>query len=255
MRKTKRDDFNLGGVPVDLERSIDVTRARLCEVDDGRVSGADDVEQVVGELNSICKAATLDFALAVGALIIRRFYGGDLTVWRSRGVKTASFRRLSRHPSLPMSPAALYRSVAIFEMCERLGIKKWKHVSTSHMRMTLGLSMEEQRALLQTAELNRWTVRQLSEEIARRACRSSSSVQRGGRKASPRWTAKIETLSKCIESFGELVAADDEKLEIGHENVHDVLETMRQVREICDLVEKRVSRYLSQDRPTPSRPH
>src|SRR5580704_12999877 len=38
----------------------------------------DVVESVVMQLNAICKAATLDFALNVGKLIVTRLYAGDL---------------------------------------------------------------------------------------------------------------------------------------------------------------------------------
>src|SRR5689334_13773044 len=71
----------------------------------------DPIDRLVLELNSICKTATLDFAIAVGRSIIAGCYGGDLESWRARGEKDASFRKLARHRLLPMSPAALYRSV------------------------------------------------------------------------------------------------------------------------------------------------
>jgi hypothetical protein len=119
------------------------------------------VNQVVAELNMLCKSATFDFALSVGNLIVAKFYQGDVNAWRSRGPKDASFRTLSRHPDLPMSPSSLYRCVATYEVCQRIGIISWKHVSTSHIRVILPVPHEEQSRLLKAAEANRWPVGRL----------------------------------------------------------------------------------------------
>jgi hypothetical protein len=131
----------------------------------GDADASDRIEHVVLKLNGICRAATYEFATAVGRLVIDEFYRGDPTKWRERGLKSVSFRKLSRHPRLPMSPAALYRCVAIYELCQRIGIKEWRHVSTSHMRLVLPLGAVEQKRLLLHAEADRWSVRQLTEEI------------------------------------------------------------------------------------------
>jgi len=88
--------------------------------------GPDDdrVDRAVQQLNTICKVATMDFALAVGKLIIDEFYDGRVDSWRLREPKDHSLRKLSRHPDLPMSPGALYRSVAMYEVCSRLGVAR-----------------------------------------------------------------------------------------------------------------------------------
>src|SRR3974377_309327 len=79
------------------------------------------VERVVRQLNALCKTATFDFAMSVGKLIIDNFYSGDLGAWRNRGAKNFSFRRLAKHPDLPMSASALYWSTAIYEVSRRVG--------------------------------------------------------------------------------------------------------------------------------------
>jgi hypothetical protein len=51
-----------------------------------------------------------------------------------------------------MSASMLYGCIAIYELCERLGIRSWKHVSTSHLRLVLLLERDEQERLLRAAE-------------------------------------------------------------------------------------------------------
>ncbi len=80
------------------------------------------VERLVQQLNGPCKTATFEFAFSVGRLVIDGFYAGKLSAWRSRRGKDASFRKLASHPNLPMSAAALYRSTAIYELCQRVGV-------------------------------------------------------------------------------------------------------------------------------------
>jgi hypothetical protein len=109
----------------------------VCVSPSGAVVDGDSIEEVVVKLNAMYKAATL--ALAVGTLIIGTFYSGDLPAWRARGSKDCSFGKLARHPRLPMSPTALYRSVAIHELCERLGVREWKVISSTHLRRVLKL--------------------------------------------------------------------------------------------------------------------
>src|SRR5579859_4921759 len=148
----------------------DVARARSLDRDspDLRDPATDEeVERVVAQLHDLCRAATMDFALSVGKLIISNFFSGNLASWRDRDPKkNASLRRLAAHPDLPMSPAVLYRSIAIYELCERLGIRSWKHVSTTHIRLVLPLEPAEQARLLRLCEAHAWPVRRLDEEVA-----------------------------------------------------------------------------------------
>src|SRR6185437_7260192 len=119
------------------------------------------------KLNRLCRRSTLDFALSVGRLIVAELYVGDLEHLRSRNPrKDSSLRKLAKHPDLPMSPAGLCRSVAMFELHERLGGASWKHVSTSHMRLVLPLAPADQEHLIRMAEKNRWTTRRLADDVA-----------------------------------------------------------------------------------------
>jgi hypothetical protein len=85
------------------------------------------IDEVVRGIAAAQEKHGLALAVEVGSLIVDTFYGGDIAVLRDRGPKEASLRRLAEHPDLPMSPAALYRTVAIYELAERLGgVSTWK---------------------------------------------------------------------------------------------------------------------------------
>lgn len=126
------------------------------------------VDQFVETLRGFCRAATVQFALDVGGLVINVFYGGDLAHWRAHGKGRPSLRRLAKRPDLPISAPQLYRCVAIYELSQRLpAISTWKHLGTSHVRTVLGLRPMDQEHLLEFAERERCTVAWLESEVRR----------------------------------------------------------------------------------------
>ena len=89
------------------------------------------MDQLVAEINAFARAKALETALGVGRLIVDDIYGGDLEAWRDRGRKDASFRKLASRGDCDLSASGLYRSVAVYELCERLGASRWKHLGAS----------------------------------------------------------------------------------------------------------------------------
>lgn len=154
---------------------------------------------VVRQLRQICRDSSLEFALKVGAVVIHNFYGGEVHEWRSRGPKVHSFRRLAEHPELPMSPSALYRSVAIFELCQRLNApSRWRQLGASHFRVVLGLDPEVQDSLLATANQQHWSVKALS----RAALESRPErARKGGRKPTSALTKHLSSMQRCLEGW------------------------------------------------------
>ena len=184
----------------------------------------------MARLNKLCKTTTFDFAIAVGALVIHGICGGSLDEWRRRGVKHTSFRKLSSHPNLPMSPGALYRSVAIYELCERLGVKSWKHVSTSHLRLVLPLGPEDQARLLDAAEKDAWSVRHLDDEVAAILLRAPDVARgRGGRHRRSRIGHVLRDLSQCLEQLNALGEVDLSEADGSPEEVRSMVELLGDV--------------------------
>jgi hypothetical protein len=212
------------------------------------------VEKVVFRLNGIAKAATFDFAIAVGALIINNLYGGDLDGWRHRGPKCSSFRRLAKHPELSMSAGALYRSVAIYELCERFGVKKCRHVSTSHLRLMLPLGRQDQERLLNDAETGRWSVRRLQKEIAMIGDRHERAQPgRGGRRHKSKLRGTVRALDNCIEACDELVRTGTD--DVSPESARAIVHSARKMRALCFIIENRIRHQFPGARTDPPPPN
>jgi hypothetical protein len=157
----------------------------------------DAVERVVSHLKRVCRNTSLEFALHVGGVIIHYFYGGNTETWRARGPKATSFRRLAEHPELPMSPGALYRCVALFELCDRLDApSRWRNLGASHLRTVLGLPSELQVQILTLANNDRWTVEALDSEVRKH---KNLRRPRGGRKTQPVLVDGLSKLQQCID--------------------------------------------------------
>ncbi len=178
--------------------------------DVGEISARDadrvdeEIDIVVAQLKRLTRTANLEFALRVGAVIIHHFYHGDAEAWRSRGPKTASFRRLSQHPELPLSAGFLYRCVALFELCDRLNAAaRWTHLGASHLRVVLGLPSAIQERLLATANAQRLTVRMLQQEVLRE---KSVRLGAGGRRAEPLFTKSLKSVRKCLQIHRDVIA-------------------------------------------------
>ena len=201
------------------------------------------IEHVIAHLNKIGKVATLDFARAVGRLIIEHFYAGDTTCWRNRDArKDASFRKLSRHPNLPMSAGALYRSVCIYEICERLGIRDWKHISTSHVRLVLPLPFPEQDRLLRIAEAHAWPVGRLDDEIAvttRREPQNTSS--KGGRIRHGNLRRAMRSVEQCSKVLDQLLD-EETNVPIGSspDSTRAAIGLLRETARKCAVLEARL---------------
>jgi hypothetical protein len=197
------------------------------------------VERVVGQLNAICKNATFDFAMSVGKLIVESFYAGDIAAWRNRGNKDTSFRKLANHPDLPMSATALYRSTAIYELCERVGAGSWKHLSTSHVRLVLPLPMAQQARLLQRAEVNGWPVQRLREEIE--TLPSVMPCGHGGRRRRSRVGKALRALRPRLDALNTLLSSDDADAELSPESARSVVEIVQSVQRTCSVLEERAA--------------
>jgi hypothetical protein len=123
------------------------------------------IDAFVDSLREVCHKATLELALHVGRLVIDTFYQGDVTLWRMHGKGHPSLRMLARRHDLPISPAHLYRCVAIYEISHRVpALSTWKQLGMSHVRAVIGLSQDDQKRLLESAAEGRWTAQRLEFE-------------------------------------------------------------------------------------------
>lgn len=157
----------------------------------------DSLDRLVADLRLVYRMAAIDAALQVGKLVMDRIFDGDGELWRSHGAKDVSLRKLAARPDLPMSPAVLYRSVAMYDLSLRFGgLRKLKHLGPSHLRAVLGLESGRQVALLRRADDERWTVERLQDEVKRLR---SGDGDRRGRRPLPELVKTVGHLTRIVE--------------------------------------------------------
>jgi hypothetical protein len=204
----------------------------------------DQLGEAVKKLRQVTRESMLEYALRVGSLVIHYFYGGDIKSWRHRGPKTQSFRRLARHPELPMSASSLYRCVAIFELCDRLNVvSRWSRITVSHLRAVLPLDEDDQCRLMSAANSEQWTVQRLEQE----ARKLTSNGLRRGRLAAPELTRlgrSIEKLhrssSLVLESLPDVSGALGDKYSSIARNIEQSIRNLEHTREVLDELKVQV---------------
>src|SRR5689334_19972962 len=142
-----------------------------------------------------------------------------------------------------MSPSALYRSVAIYELCERLGINETQHLSTSHIRLVLPLPENAQRRLLRTAELERWPVVRLRKEIEQVRDRAQAPT------ASPAERQTVDSIASTIHAMERWLQDNDhttwtdelDLAEIQPDIASAYVSVIQRMRSRCDELENRLS--------------
>src|SRR5690242_8846613 len=88
--------------------------AKQCGVHiNGTLAGV--LDGVVAELRELERRGGIERILAVGELILTRFFGGSVAAWRDRRRnKNNSIRRLADHSDCPFGRSALNEAVAIY---------------------------------------------------------------------------------------------------------------------------------------------
>ncbi len=203
------------------------------------------VQLAAERIGAISRQATLEFALEVGRVVITTLYEGDLHEWRRRGRKASSLRALARHPELCISPATLYRSLALYELSTRVRpVASWKFLGISHMRAVLSAPVETQQVILERAENEAWSVARVEREVAE-LC-GSKEPQRGGRPRSPEYVKSIQKIGRLTDPDALEGFDDAERLETSQ--VHKLYALVAQARERLHLVEHELARLLRESR-------
>ena len=199
------------------------------------------IDLIVNQLRRVCRQATMEYALNVGRIIIHNFYDGDISAWRGRGPKLASFRRLASRPDLPMSPVLLYRCVATYELCERVdALSRWGNINVSHIRAVLNLPDDLQVDLLSRANAERWPVRRL-EELA-----SAARGSRQHRHSSHR--PLVRAVAALSRALSDEVGQHSLLMEADAANVRRVLD---RARKALQELEEALGSAAPSDEPPP----
>ncbi len=119
------------------------------------------------QLQEINQRRGLERTLAVGELILREFFGGDPRAWREQSRKKAnSIRKLALRPDCPFRKSTLNEAVGVYvAVVEQPNLRQASHVTASHIASVLRLTPDERERLLDEAERERWSVRQLRAKV------------------------------------------------------------------------------------------
>jgi hypothetical protein len=212
------------------------------DTDEASNPSAQEIDDVVHQLNSICRTSSLEFALRVGSVIIHHFYGGEPDAWRLRGPKVNSFRRLAKHPELALSAGALYRCVAIFDICDRhRAASRWRRLGASHLRTVIGIPADKQEYLLSKANEERWSVQTLQAK----ALTLREGHARGGRRVQSALGKRLRSLDHCLQDW-DLALDCVPQHELGElERTLELLQKMQtSVEELVRAVQTQRSRLV-----------
>jgi hypothetical protein len=160
------------------------------------------LDRVIVELQEIERRTGIDRTIAIGELILTRFFGGDPAAWRDRRRnKNNSVRRLAGRVDCPFSKSALHEAVGVYVGVLALpSIRKFAHVSTSHVASVLQLPEPAREQLLESAERGRWSVRELRQNVV--SLRRTEGERRG-RPALDRRARMLGSFRKYINQLSE----------------------------------------------------
>ena len=144
-----------------------------------------------------------------------------------------------------MSASTLYPPVAIYGLCQELGVSTWKHLSVSHLRAVLGLPLDQQRKLLTLAEAKAMTTDELERRVA--GLRKPDGSKRG-RPALPAFVKSIGALGRLVaradgdpDPFGDLEQVDA----LSPEEAEALWKTVTGVQQKCEELAAKLAQRVS----------
>jgi hypothetical protein len=157
-------------------------------------------DEVAVEIQGILRRTGFDQTLAIGRLVLERFFDGSVASWRDRrNHKNNSVRRLAQCPGCPLSRSAINQAIGVYAVTLALpSVLTLEHIEASHVAVVLPLDVHEQERWLVEAAARRLSVRALREAI--RADRRD----RGERRGRPRTTAEGRALNATQSSIRRL---------------------------------------------------
>ena len=197
------------------------------------VVAEEDISSAVHEINRLARQAPLDLALGIGKIVVDRFYGGRLTAWRSRGPKDASIRELAEHPELEISASGLYRSMAVYELADRIGVSVLKQVGATRSYSVLGLPEEKQTKLLTAAASENWSTEKLEKEA-----RKARKRRKGGRRPLPLFVKTIHQMSRFAEDGDDLFGDMESVMDMDADTVLGLYQTVTSLKLRCEELQK-----------------
>ncbi|MGI5863156.1 MAG: hypothetical protein ACOX6T_13990 [Myxococcales bacterium] len=163
------------------------------------------VEAIAAEIERIERASVLDLYVGVGKTILERGYEGSFELWNARNVGDESLKRISKalaQKEVDWSEWKLYRAVRTYEQQVSLGgFERWPSLKASHFHAVQGLPYDKQRELLDTAQGQRQSVRDLQR---------AANQARGLSESAPAAPSPFKEASRVLRRFDKLLEEREE---------------------------------------------
>ena len=132
-----------------------------------RLPSAALLDGVVVKLKEIERRSGIERTLAIGEIIIERFFAGDPAAWRDRRRnKNNSVRRLADRKDCPFCKSALNEAVAVYVASLGLPcVRTFGHIGASHVAAVLRLPPSQREVVLANAEREKLSVRELRRKV------------------------------------------------------------------------------------------
>lgn len=167
------------------------------EVDDTLIA------TVLDELDTLSHGQGLETALAIADRVLARFFGGDVTRFRSRSSQHQSFRALQSDEALPLSRSALWYALAVRDQYEHLPAEVAEQLSLAHHKVLLRVKSRRLKVELARKSVDEGlSKRDLERHLRRRY--SKDQVRGRGR---PRLPAVVKGLRK-VEQATDLATSE-----------------------------------------------
>jgi hypothetical protein len=171
------------------------------------------IERLADEIRTFTREAKIAYVLTIGRLVMERFYGGDLALFRSRRrTKDVSIRRLVARleETATMSRTMLHRCLSFCELAQRApSVPTLGQIGVSHVYVALSLPEPLQEPLLVRADVEGWTIGRTKQEVEklrprkRRRTRPQMAATRR-----PRFIRDVDRLRPVVQDEGFLSDID-----------------------------------------------
>jgi hypothetical protein len=209
-----------------------------------RLAERDIVDRVVAELREVKRQTGLGATLAVGELVLTEFFGGNPSAWQDRRKnKNNSIRRLADHIDCPFSRSALDLAVTVCVAMRAMPCAQtFGHIGASHIAAVLCLPESEWIAVLEAAERERLSVRELRHRVV--SLRRLEGEKRG--------RPPLENSAKALALLRSALARVKQVAELLYDQGESNSDVRAECTEVTTELEGLCSELLSASRPTRS---
>ena len=198
-----------------------------------------DVGKVAVRIAELDRQLGWDRTLAIGDIVIRSFFGGNVEAWHNRRDSQRSLRRLAEHPNCPLKKSALADAVGVYVAAVAdPELPKATGLAPSHVACVLKLEHAARRHLLRQVQEQGLSVRELAERVR--------AIRYAGGKRVPQSVARkpLAKVQQVLTLLREARLSIDD-LELAPNEQFNISRTISDIRDELELFDTTGRRELS----------